>query len=74
MTNKKITKTVVDSATCGEKSQHFIWDAELKGFGLRIAPTRKTYVTQSRVDNKTVRVTLGLHGHLIPEQARSQAN
>lgn len=73
MTNKKITKTVVDTATCGDKAQHFIWDTELKGFGLRITPTRKTYVAQSRVNNKTVRVTLGLHGRLTPEQARNQA-
>lgn len=73
MSNKKITKTVVDSATCGEKAQHFIWDTELKGFGLRITARRKTYVAQSRVDHKTVRVTLGLHGHLTPDQARTQA-
>lgn len=73
MTNKKITKRVVDLATSEDKPQAFVWDTELKGFGLRVTPTRKTYVVQNRVNNKTVRVTVGLHGHLTPDQARAQA-
>ncbi len=70
---KKITKSVVDASKSDGKAQLIIWDSELKGFGLRITPTRKTYVAQSRIAGKTVRVTIGLHGPLTPEQARNEA-
>lgn len=73
MTALKINKRFVDTATCGDKQQLIYWDSELKGFGLRVTPTRKTYVAQSRVDGKTVRITLGLHGPLTPDQARIEA-
>jgi integrase len=73
MTTQKINKRFVDTATCAGKQQLIYWDSELKGFGLRVTPTRKTYVAQSRVDGKTVRITLGLHGPLTPEQARIEA-
>lgn len=69
----KINKRFVDTATSDGKQQTIYWDSELKGFGLRVTPTRKTYVAQSRVDGKTVRITLGLHGPLTPEQARNEA-
>ena len=73
MSNKKISKRIVDATQSPDKGQSFVWDSELKGFGLRITPTRKTYIVQSRVARKTVRVTLGLHGALTPEQARAEA-
>lgn len=73
MKDKKITKRLVDLVTSNGKAQSIIWDSELKGFGLRVTPKRKTYVAQSRVDGKTVRITIGLHGPLTPEQARVEA-
>jgi integrase len=69
----KITKRVVDGARLPERGQQFIWDSELKGFGLRLTPTRKTYVVQSRVKGRTVRATIGSHNPFTPEQARIQA-
>lgn len=73
MIGKKLTKITVDKATNNGKGQSIIWDSELKGFGLRVTPTRKTYVVQNRIAGKTVRVTIGLHGPLTPEQARIEA-
>jgi len=73
MTTLKINKRFVDAATSDGKQQTIYWDSELKGFGLRVTPTRKTYVAQSRVAGKTVRITIGLHGPLTPEQARNEA-
>lgn len=73
MIGKKLTKLNVDKATNNGKGQSIIWDSELKGFGLRVTPTRKTYVVQNRIAGKTVRVTIGLHGPLTPEQARTEA-
>jgi integrase len=73
MTEIKLTKRIVDAAQPNGKAQSFLWDSELKGFGLRITPTRKTYIAQNRVGGKTVRVTIGLHGSLTPDQARTEA-
>lgn len=69
----KITKRTVDAAHHPAAGQSFIWDSDLPGFGLRITPTRKTYIVQSRVAGKTVRITIGLHGPLTPDQARREA-
>jgi len=62
VTPRKLSKRFVDAIQSYSKPQIFIWDSELKGFGLRVTPTRKTYVMQNIVANKTVRVTIGLHG------------
>jgi len=70
----KITKTFVDGVApppAGKQEIH--WDTEIKGFGLRVTPQRKTYVVQHRVRGRTVRVTLGLHGRMTPDQARRAA-
>ena len=72
--SNKITKKFVDSALCEEgKNQTIYWDSDLKGFGVRVTPTRKTYIVQTRVGGKCVRVTIGAHGTFTPEQARHDA-
>lgn len=48
MANFKLTKTVVEG-TLSKPADYFIWDTELKGFGVKIAKGgRKTYVCQYR--------------------------
>ena len=73
---KKITKSAVDSAKAGERVS-FIWDTDLKGFGLKITPAgNKIYVAQYRTGGRgspTRRYTIGKHGTLTPEQARKTA-
>jgi integrase len=69
----KITKRVVDKEQLPESGQRFIWDSDLKGFGLRLTPTRKTYIVQGRVKGRTVRATIGAHDPFTPEQARLEA-
>jgi len=69
----KITKRSVDATKFPDTGQIFLWDSELPGFGLRVTPTRKTYIVQSRVAGKTVRTTIGTHGALTPDQARREA-
>lgn len=66
MPNPKITKTVVD-AQHPSKNDYFIWDSELKGFGLKISKGgRKSYVCQYRTsggrNGNTRRLTIGAHG------------
>lgn len=68
-----LTNAFVDTLTHPETGQIFYRDADLKGFGLRVGTGRKVYIAEGKVDNKTVRVTIGRHGKLTAEQARAQA-
>ncbi len=70
----KITKTKVDACTPDATREYMVWDAELKGFGLRVFPSgKKTYFIQYRVGKRTRRLKLGLHGTLTPDEARKLA-
>jgi integrase len=69
----KLTKREIDRVVLPSSGQVIHWDSELKGFGLRVTPSRMTYIAQSRVNGRTVRVTLGRHGPLTPDQARAEA-
>ena len=69
----KITKRSVDAAAPGDK-EFFVWDDELKGFGVRIYPSgRKMYLAQFRAGGRLRRVNIGLHGALTPDLARTEA-
>ncbi len=69
----KITKRSVDGAAPGEQ-EYFIWDEELKGFGLRVYPSgRKMYLAQFRAGGRVRRVNVGLHGAITAEDARTEA-
>ena len=73
---ERLTKRIVDAAKPGEKDS-YIWDASLKGFGLKVTPSgRKVYLVQYRLGGRkgrTRRVTLGTHGSLTTEEARGLA-
>jgi integrase len=72
----KITKRSVDAVRPSSADQ-FLWDAELKGFGLKVTPAgNKVYILQYRKGGRgtpTKRVTIGRHGALTPDQARREA-
>jgi integrase len=72
----RITKRTVDAARSSGANQ-FLWDSELKGFGLKVTPVgSKVYILQYRKGGRgtpTKRVTIGRHGALTPEQARKEA-
>ena len=69
----KITKRSVDAATPGAQ-EYFIWDDELRGFGLRVYPSgRKMYLAQFRASGRVRRVNVGLHGAITAEDARTEA-
>lgn len=73
---QRISKRVVDATDPGSKDI-YVWDSELKGFGLKVMPSgRKTYLVQYRVGGRkgrTRRFTIGKHGNLTAEQARKAA-
>lgn len=69
----RITKRTVDVISAVDK-EAFLWDDELRGFGLRAYPSgRKMYLAQFRVGGRLRRVNIGLHGTLTPDQARTEA-
>lgn len=69
----KITKRSVDAAAPTDK-EFFLWDEELKGFGLRVYPSgRKMYLAQFRAGGRLRRVNIGLHGAMTPDLARTEA-
>src|SRR5262245_54724560 len=72
----KITKRHVD-ATQPRERDTFLWDTDVKGFGLKVTPNgRKVYVLQYRMAGRGTpmrRYTIGAHGIFTPEQARKEA-
>ncbi len=77
MASGKITKRIVDGAEPGQK-EVFVWDEDLRGFGLRITPKgSKSYVLQYRMGGREApaqRYTIGKHGSpWTPERARKEA-
>src|ERR1700722_5887716 len=75
MPKGRISKRSVDALSCPPGSDRkFLWDDALAGFGVAAFPTgKKSYVAQFRKDGRSRRVSIGDHGRLTPEEARSQA-
>lgn len=74
-TAPRLTKTTVDAEKPGDK-EHFVWDVELKGFGLKVFPSgQKSFVYQYRTaQGITRRITIGKFSpSLTAEQARKIA-
>ena len=71
----KLTKRAVDALTPPEKGQAFLWDSELRGFGVRAIPSGlKTFILQYRnAEGRSRRIVVGRYGVLTVEQARDQA-
>lgn len=69
----KLTKTVVDDLPFPSVGQQYIWDDDLRNFGLRISRKKKTYIAQGRVGRKTRRISLGEHGVITLQDARKKA-
>lgn len=69
----RLTKRVVDSIKPNGRD-HFVWDDQLPGFGLRVFSSGvKSYLIQYRQAGRTRRTTIGKHGVFTPEQARLEA-
>lgn len=72
----KITKRTIDALKPG-RSDVFLWDTAIKGFGLKVTPAgNKVYILQYRKGGRgvpTKRVTIGRHDVLKAEEARREA-
>jgi integrase len=71
----KLTKTAVDALQAKAGSDAFLWDSELRGFGVRLKPSgTKTFVIQYRnAERRTRRFVIGQYGVLSVELARNLA-
>lgn len=74
---KKIGKATVD-ALKPDAEAYVAWDTEISGFGVRAYPSaRKVYILKYRVGGgragKVRWATVGTHGNITPDQARSIA-
>jgi integrase len=68
----KLTKRLVESIAPAEKDS-FVWDTDLKGFGLKVSPAgKRIYVLQTYVGGRLKRLTVGEHGPLTCDQARAE--
>ena len=75
MPKGRISKRSVDALVCpASKDREFLWDDALAGFGVAAFPSgKKVYVAQYRQNGRSRRSTIGEHGRLPPDQARSEA-
>jgi len=69
----KLTKRAVEGFAV-ETKEYLVWDRDMRGFGLRVYPSgKKTYLVQYRAGRRTRRITIGQHGVLTAEEARTHA-
>jgi len=73
MAKLKLTKSNIERIPLTQSGQQLYWDTELPGFGLVVGQTSKSYVAQSNIADKSVRITIGKHGVFTCAEARSQA-
>jgi integrase len=70
----RLSLRTVNAAAPGDRDV-FLWDEDLKGFGLKITPSgAKIYVAQGRINGRPKRYTIGRHGSpWTPDLARQEA-
>ena len=76
MAVERISKRSVDALAVDPARDVYLWDAEIKGFGLKLTRAGAlTYLVQYQApsDGRTRRYTIGRHGPLTPDMARAEA-
>ncbi|MDX0261547.1 DUF4102 domain-containing protein [Sinorhizobium meliloti] len=71
----KITKRLIDAMEPDAAGEQFLWDTELKGFGVRFMPSGVgSYIVKYRnAEGRQRKIAIGRVGTLTPEQARQLA-
>ena len=71
----RLTKRTIDALKPVRLRDTFLWDGELRGFGVRVKPSgTKTFMIQYRnLEGRTRRCVIGQYGVLTVEQARDLA-
>lgn len=83
MATEKLTKRIVDALKAPKPSrvgvkvrEHFVWDRELRGFGVQVMPSGlKSFVIQYRTpEGRNRRAVIGRYGLMTVEEARKLAH
>lgn len=71
----KLTKKAVEALEAPATGQAFLWDGELRGFGVRVTKAGvKTFIIQYRnAEGKSRRINIGRFGVMTVENARDEA-
>lgn len=60
MAKVKLTAGRIEAFTCpDDKSQAFLWDADVNGLAVRATAGAKAYIYQGRLNGKSLRITIG---------------
>src|SRR4051812_35725947 len=71
---ERLTDQMVRNARARDGKQTFVWDGQVRGFGLRVTPAgAKSFVCQHRVTGQTRRVTIGSYPDWTVQAAREIA-
>ena len=71
---ERLSETLVRKALPPAQGQAMIWDAEVKGFGLRVTPGgAKSFVLDYRAEGRQRRITIGAHPDWTVAAAREAA-
>lgn len=73
MATLKLTKSIIDSLPLTAAGQRVYMDTELKGFGVVVGRTSKTFIAQKDIMGRTRRVSIGKMGTWTPDEARREA-
>ncbi|MBI5329040.1 MAG: integrase family protein [Betaproteobacteria bacterium] len=76
MAKEKLTQGRVSAFSCQpDESAAFLWDTVTQGFGLKASQGgRKTFVFQTKLNGKDLRVTIGTVSAWTLDKARQEAN
>ena len=69
MRSIKISKITIDGLRY-TNSDKIYWDIDLKGFGVKVSKTKKSFVVQGRVKGKSIRKSIGSCSVFTPDEAR----
>ncbi|MBQ0707874.1 site-specific integrase [Ochrobactrum sp. AP1BH01-1] len=71
----KLTKRIIDTLEPSETGEQYLWDSELKGFGVRMMPSGVgSYIIKYRnSEGRQRKMVLGRVGTLTPDEARQLA-
>ncbi len=71
----KLTKKAVDGLDLSEEGEgrRRYKDEKLPGFFLRVGQKTKIYFIEKKINGRPVKITIGAHGQVTAEQARSRA-
>ncbi|WP_420959314.1 tyrosine-type recombinase/integrase [Brucella sp. IR073] len=71
----KLTKRIIDALEPSEAGEQYLWDTELKGFGVRMMPSGiGSYIIKYRnAEGRQRKMVLGRVGALTPDEARQLA-